>query len=41
MPWGFIQDKQMHDTEQQISDKQLAGCTEHTLLSVTTNNEYD
>jgi hypothetical protein len=41
MPWGFIQDKQMHDTEQQIPDKQLAGCTEHTLLSVTTNNEYD
>lgn len=39
MPWGFIQDKQMHDTEQQISDKQLAGCIDHTLLDATATKE--
>ncbi len=39
MPSGFIQDKQMHDTEQQISDKQLAGCIDHTLLDATATKE--
>ncbi len=39
MPPGFIQDKQMHDTEQQISDKQLAGCIDHTLLDATATKE--
>ncbi len=29
----------MHDTEQQISDKQLAGCIDHTLLDATATKE--
>ena len=29
----------MHDTEQQISDKELAGCIDHTLLDATATKE--
>ena len=29
----------MHDTEQQIPDKQLAGCIDHTLLDATATKE--